>query len=233
MNMSAFFCFGLACALATGCSDSSNPAGPTFASSANATSSAITSVPSPVATISGTVQNITTPPALVGTRSIDAAPLTVFVAGTSLSTVVNTNGQFTLEGVPVGFANLSFQGPGVDALLRVGTLQPGQQVDLVVTVNGSSATFAELRNERGNDVEVNGTIARLNGSCPLVTFVLRSITIRTNTVTNIDDGCSHLRNGVTIEVKGNRQRDGSILAARIEREDADDDDDNGDSGRRR
>jgi hypothetical protein len=82
------------------------------------------------------------------------------------------------------------------------------------------------------DAVVEGPVARLDGKCPMVTFVVRTTTVRTNTVSNIDDGCSELRNGVVVEVQGNRLRDGSILATRIEREDDDDDDDDDDRRRR-
>jgi hypothetical protein len=217
-----FFCLGLVVTHATGCSDTENPAGPTL--------TAISSLSLPVVTVTGTVQNITLPRAMVGGRSIDAAPLRVFLAGTSISTEVNTSGQFTLESVPAGFVGLAFQGPGVDALLRLGTVQPGQRVDLVVTVNGSTASIVDLKNGRGNEnqrnrgVEVSGTVARLRGTCPMVTFLVRTITITTNTVTNIDRGCSELRNDTAIDVTGTRQADGSILATRIEREDDDEDD---------
>ena len=81
--------------------------------------------------------------------------------------------------------------------------------------------------------QVEGTITRLSGTCPLRSFVVRTTIVRTNTVTNIDDGCSDLRNGVVVEVEGERQRDGSVVATRIEREDEDDDDDDDDDGPRR
>lgn len=237
MNKSGFVCVGLVCALTTACGDSSNPAGPTSAS-AKASSTTITSVPSPVTTVAGIVQNITISSALVGTHAIDAAPLRVVVVGTSLATEVNTSGQFLLEGVPAGLADLSFQGPGVDAPLRLGILQPGQRVEILVTVNGSIASVDRNNgraadDQRNRNVEVEGALARLNGKCPVVTFLMRTITIRTNIVTNIDRGCSALRNGVTIDVTGNRQGDGSILATRIEREDDDEDDGNEGSDRRR
>jgi len=54
---------------------------------------------------------------------------------------------------------------------------------------------------------------------------VRTTIVRTTIVTNIDDGCSDLENGVVIEIEGSRQQDGSVVATRIEREDDDDDED--------
>lgn len=81
---------------------------------------------------------------------------------------------------------------------------------------------------QNGDTQVEGTITRLSGACPLRSFVVRTTTIRTTIVTNIDDGCSDLQNGVVVEVEGLRQRDGSVVATRIEREDEDDDDEDDD-----
>ena len=81
---------------------------------------------------------------------------------------------------------------------------------------------------QNGDFQVEGADHPAERQCPLRSFVVRTTIVRTNTVTNIDDGCSDLRNGVVVEVEGNRQRDGSVVATRIEREDDDDDDDEDD-----
>jgi Domain of unknown function (DUF5666) len=81
---------------------------------------------------------------------------------------------------------------------------------------------------QNGDFQVEGAITRLSGSCPLRSFLVRGTTVWTTIVTNIDDGCSDLENGVVVEVEGLRQRDGSVVASRIEREDEDDDEDDDD-----
>ena len=81
---------------------------------------------------------------------------------------------------------------------------------------------------RNPNSAAKGPVARLTGTCPQVAFVVRLIIVRTNAVSNIDDGCSDLENGVVVKVQGNRLLDGSILATRIERDDDDDDDDSDD-----
>jgi hypothetical protein len=172
---------------------------------------------------------------------MDATGLTVVVAGTSQVSQVNSSGQFILDEVPTDFVVLSFQGPGVNAPLRLGTLQPGQRIQIAVIVDGDTARLVESANggrdddRRDREVEIEGTVARLTGDCPLVRFAVSNAIVRTNTVTNTDGGCSDLRNGLAVEVRGRRQSDGSILASRIELEDEDDDDsdDDSDTSRRR
>lgn len=96
----------------------------------------------------------------------------------------------------------------------------------ITTARRSRATA--IGSIQNGNFQVEGTITQLSGTCPLRSFVVRTTTVRTTTVTNIDDGCSDLRNGVVVEVEGERLRDGSVVATRIEREDEDDDDEDED-----
>jgi hypothetical protein len=68
--------------------------------------------------------------------------LTVSVLGTSLSTVTDSTGRFTLGGVPGGSATLQFSGAGIDARLQVSGLadrqvlsdrRPGDRTQAVMT----------------------------------------------------------------------------------------------------
>lgn len=100
----------------------------------------------------------------------------------------------------------------------------------ISTARGGSMVAGTIQN---GDIQLEGTISRLSGTCPLRSFVVRATTVRTTIVTNIDDGCSDLENGVVVEVEGFPQMDGSVVATRIEREDDDDDDEDDDDDRRR
>ena len=151
MNRAVFFLLGVACTLVVGCTDSTNRASPTLPSPFGTASTRITSLTDTSATVTGVVRDMTIQPALMGTRPSDTAPLRVIVLGTSLSTEVNTSGQFTFEGVPAGFVGLAFEGPGVDAPLGLGSLEPGQHLQIVVTVNGSTASVADVRGRRENN----------------------------------------------------------------------------------
>jgi hypothetical protein len=66
-------------------------------------------------------------------------------------------------------------------------------------------------------VEIEGRVSGLEGSCPNLRFAIRGQTILTNSATRYDDGsCFDIRNGLSVEVEGIRQADGTLLAIEIE-----------------
>ncbi len=69
----------------------------------------------------------------------------------------------------------------------------------------------------------------LHGSCPNVTFALSGYTVVANRNTEFKkDACGALKNGVSVEVKGTTQADGTVSASRIEvKKDKDEGDDDG------
>ena len=68
---------------------------------------------------------------------------TVRVEGTTLSAVVDEEGEFILSGVPAGTVTLIFEGPGGTAHLTVEGLQDGQVLSLRVHLSGGTATIAD------------------------------------------------------------------------------------------
>src|SRR6185312_7370604 len=90
--------------------------------------------------------------------------LTVLVAGTTLSTSVQGNGQFTLENVPPGDVSLQFTGPGTDATLTLSGLSAGQQVHITVTVSGSNASMdtEDDQTEGSSARELEGLISSID-----------------------------------------------------------------------
>jgi len=71
----------------------------------------------------------------------------------------------------------------------------------------------------GRNVELDGEISRLSGSCPSVTFALGRRLVRTSPLTEFKKmDCGALRNGLDVKARGVVQADGSILATRIERD---------------
>jgi Domain of unknown function (DUF5666) len=65
--------------------------------------------------------------------------------------------------------------------------------------------------------ELNGPVASLGGGCPAVSFIVQGTRVTANTATLFDDiTCATLANGVQVEVEGQRQADGSVLASRVE-----------------
>jgi hypothetical protein len=92
---------------------------------------------------------------------------------------------------------------------RTGTVTIGGQV-LQVTQAGYV----------GEQVELEGNVGSLAGSCPNLSFRIRGQRVITNSATIFDDGrCTDIRNGREVEVRGRRQPDGSVLATHVEVDD--------------
>jgi hypothetical protein len=57
----------------------------------------------------------------------------------------------------------------------------------------------------------------LHGSCPNITFAVSGRTIVTDRDTEFKkDGCEAVKNGVTVQVRGTTQADGTVSASRID-----------------
>jgi hypothetical protein len=64
--------------------------------------------------------------------------------------------------------------------------------------------------------EVEGTISGLTGACPAVTFMIGTTKVTTDSTTTFAGGaCQQLANGGKADVRGAKQPDGSIKAARV------------------
>ena len=80
---------------------------------------------------------------------------------------------------------------------------------------------AEEEDEDRNEVELKGTIAAgsVGGSCAAnsLSFKIGSTVVKTNASTQFKDAaCASLKAGDSVEVKGARQADNSVLATRVE-----------------
>lgn len=94
-----------------------------------------------------------------GLRGIAAADrsgagFTVRVSGTGLSTSTDANGQFTLAGIPSGNQVLIFESSSASAALSLDSIQAGEQIDLTVKVQGSTATVESIH--RSSDSPEDG-----------------------------------------------------------------------------
>ena len=66
-------------------------------------------------------------------------------------------------------------------------------------------------------VELSGKVGHIEGSCPNLRFELRDRTVRTTSDTEFMKGpCKDLKDGKEIEMRGELQNDGSVVATRIE-----------------
>lgn len=68
------------------------------------------------------------------------------------------------------------------------------------------------------EVEIEGALGGLSGTCPAVRFGVNGFQIVTNGATEFKNGgCSALRNGDKVKVEGVRQANGTVLATEVER----------------
>jgi len=95
-----------------------------------------------------------------------------------------------------------------------GTMQPGGAV-LAARIESEER---EDDDEDADDDEIVGEIASVAGVCPALTLTVGTVTITATAGTTFDDvECGDLATGMTIEAKGVRQSEVSLLASRIER----------------
>ena len=75
--------------------------------------------------------------------AVAAAGLTVSVAGTSLSSGVDSTGYFQLKGVPSGTARLQFTDAGVNATLELTNVGRESLIEIQVQLTGTSAVVVD------------------------------------------------------------------------------------------
>jgi hypothetical protein len=157
--------------------------------------------------------------------SIDAGHTSFVVTpaqGTAVTVVVNAQTVFE-EGLQ-NFAGLKV---GMDVEAK-GTRQADGSL-LATNAN-------EAQDENENESELKGTIGSIDAGHS--TFVLQvagnaTKTVQVSAQTEFDDGLSKfsdLKTGMSVEVRGNLQSDGTLAATRIKSEDASSGDDHGGSG---
>jgi Domain of unknown function (DUF5666) len=66
-------------------------------------------------------------------------------------------------------------------------------------------------------VDLKGAVSGLHGSCPTITFAVSDRTVVADPNTEFKkDGCEAVKNGVTVQVRGTTQADGTVIASRID-----------------
>jgi hypothetical protein len=103
--------------------------------------------------------------------------------------------------------------------LPCGALSEGRFVEAEGTRQSDGRILArqvEAEDATEAEVEITGSLSALAGTCPNLTFSVRSQSVRTNGSTRFENiSCPGLRNGMAIEVKGSAQTDRSVLATRV------------------
>jgi hypothetical protein len=94
---------------------------------------------------------------------------------------------------------------------RTGTLSIGDRTFRV------EQDGARREPDKPEKVDIEGRVGGLSGSCPSLSFIVRGQAVVTDSSTRFEDGsCSSIRNGVEVEVEGERTGSGPIRARRIE-----------------
>ncbi|MDE3155120.1 MAG: hypothetical protein KGN76_08450 [Acidobacteriota bacterium] len=140
------------------------------------------------------------------------------VSGTNLSTTVDGSGQFTLNNVPAGDVTLQFTGPNTNASVTISGVASGQQLQITVTVSGSSAS---LDSEHGGGNNSSVQLEGLIGSIDLTarTIVVNGTTVSVPATASITHGSttlqlSDLQVGQRVHVKGTNQS-GTVVATQV------------------
>jgi hypothetical protein len=119
--------------------------------------------PSPAgsgATITGIVNGSSNPKALAA--SATSTGMIVTVAGTSITGAIDGSGRFVLTGVPSGTVQLEFAGPGTAASLVLDDVESSEQIEISVTVSGTSVSLQSQHRTGAGKVEIEGLITAIS-----------------------------------------------------------------------
>ena len=110
-------------------------------------------------------------------------------------------------------------------------ISPNLTVAAGVVAVGISTAVLVAAAQRGQ-VEREGSVSDVRGTCPALVFSVGDTTISTNAATEFEEGsCAEIAPGVRVDVDGALTSAGELAASEIEVESADDDDDDDDESR--
>jgi hypothetical protein len=132
------------------------------------------------ATISGTLTGAAGT-ASAGVSSARSVDVTVTVAGTSISTTVDSNGKFTLTNVPPGNVELDIQTPSGTAVLNLGTVSDQETIHITVTVNGNMASLDNEDNQTPDHEEIEGAVTAVDPTAGSITVDGKTILVTSST----------------------------------------------------
>ena len=174
------------------------------------------------ATISGTL--LAAGEASAGRGAAAGEPLanvTVRVASTGRATQTDAAGQFTLSDLAPGVVNLEIRGPGVSSTATVAA-SPGITRVTVTVGRGRSTVAIGPRGLEGAIASISAPNFTLKNSRGMTMIQTDAGTQLRKRGANL--ACGDLKGGQKVQVEGNRQPDGSVLAGEVEVEDDEDED---------
>jgi hypothetical protein len=179
---------------------------------------------------------------LQGVGANDRVQITVTVNGNNahVDSEHHNNGEISARITSIDSGNKSFQAgnwtikTSGSTVIRHGSktvpfsdLKVGDHVQVRGTRDASTVTATEIKveqqgqggdNDDDNDheAEVDGRVSGLSNSCPGITFTIGNTKVTADQNTTYGrSSCSAIKNDLKVEVEGQRQNDGSVLARRI------------------
>ena len=123
--------------------------------------------------------------ATVVNPSVTVGSLKVTVEGTSISDLLDSNGNFRLVNVPSGNIKLRFTGTGVDAQLALQGIAQQQQLNLKVQVQAAAAQI--ISEERSDLPEFDAAVASVDRFQKAI-YLTDGVAVRVNDDTWWDTG---------------------------------------------
>jgi hypothetical protein len=87
-----------------------------------------------------------------------------------------------------------------------------------LTVAGRSVVVTQRAAEvqEAGLIRLEGTASQVTGSCPALTFRIEGQTVQTSAATHfVANSCSRVTSGVTLDVRGEVQPNGTVVATRV------------------
>jgi hypothetical protein len=138
-----------------------------------------------------------------------------------------TGDSLTVRGITVMVEDTTLIRHG-NRILTIADIHVGDHVQARGILDGTTLVASEIKVEdtdhddddgEGNDeADVKGTVSGLTGTCPSVTFNVSTTSVTTNSSTVFDGVTCEALTGALVEVEGERQSNGSILATEVELE---------------
>ena len=174
------------------------------------------SVPAGSATLAGQV--VAGAASLGASMPLGLAGVTVSVAGTSISTVADGAGLFSLSNVPGGDQRIEFHGNGANATVTIAGIAEQEHIDVTVAVTGSTAEVVEQERVTGAEAQLEGTITAKSEAAR--TLDIRGVTVKVPAGVPIRHGATsltfaNLHAGDRVHVKGAKDSAG-VTASQVE-----------------
>jgi hypothetical protein len=131
----------------------------------------------------------------------------------------------TIGGLPISVPPAAIIRDG-NRLLTLAEIAVGWIVEIKGAVQAAGLVATQIEVEDEDDwldedlTDRDGFISGLTGTCPALTFTVRTTVVTTSETTRFRDvPCASLGEGLRVEVRGRRQLDRSIVATRIDLDD--------------